>query len=667
MQPVGPAVSLDLGGASLNQAARLDLPVDANAQGQPLVLETDADGITHVHAPGPVAGTTSVRPLGVANSYAVLRAGKYTVWDVPTPSESGSSGLEVPFYWQAGYPWCVPTALAMALNYFEPLPGVSGRADAPSGRASNYALASTIQQSPTSGAGVKSILDRLGIPEERYNNLNWDAGLMNGIQFKTYVQLVTQGIAGLAPPRPLMFASDKKWHVKGLVGANAQRVYFNDGNDRWNGTLPSATWTDFFDAACDLKDPDDPSKGCSGKPNNGIYTFLFFADPRPETERRGSIELAPGDQNENPSRTLRFLDGFYKPLSVWRWDGGYPNGYFFSDEGGLGRIPYDATYFHAIPSSSKLFASFDLVNTTSAGLGYQLTTRLLLNGVEQSHDIETVSIPALSLKQVTPYNGFSSLNELAKGGINGPAEAMLDIVLEQSGVVQDEKQIKFKVIPPTSVPSVSITAPSANLPVYKGIAQQLSGSALEINPSTGQLSIPVPCEHMYWTSSVASDAMPSSCNGNITFTGNGQRTLTLTAIGYQGTVGSASVNINVTDPPANLPPMIDEMHIQDSLGNEIGESQVVATNKPLSLSVKAHDPENDHITYQWLACLKGWTTLQCIQNGNLTTSADGTASFNPLQPPQGYGTWTFSVTADDGHQQYAAIMSRTITVNPEIR
>jgi Bacterial Ig domain len=223
---------------------------------------------------------------------------------------------------------------------------------------------------------------------------------------------------------------------------------------------------------------------------------------------------------------------------------------------------------------------------------------------------------------------------------------------------------KFTVNVFNTPPVVSIAAPSVNLPVYRGVSQQVAGSALEINPSTGQFSVPVACGQMSWASSVPSDAMPSSCAGSATFGTNGPRTLTLTATGKNGAKGQASVSITVTDPPANLSPVIDEMHIKDSLGNEIGDSQRVLTFKPLSLSVKAHDPENDAITYSWSACLKGWTALQCAQNGNLPTNPDGSSSFDPTQ--RGYGIYTFFVTADDGHHTFASISSRLIDVEQPI-
>ena len=79
MQPAGPAVSLNLGGASLNTPASLELPLDPKASGLPLVLEPSSDGITHVHAAGQAVGAASLRPLEIASTYAVPRAGSHGV------------------------------------------------------------------------------------------------------------------------------------------------------------------------------------------------------------------------------------------------------------------------------------------------------------------------------------------------------------------------------------------------------------------------------------------------------------------------------------------------------------------------------------------------------------------------------------------------------------
>jgi hypothetical protein len=663
-QPVGPSVVVDLGGATLQQPASLEAPYTLD--GRPafyLFLETSpADG----QAGGsetwvrPISGLSSsaVRPPGDHLTLPVTRAGTYEVvlvQDVPT--EGGDSSLETPFYAQDGYPWCSPTAMAMLINYFQPLPGLDGRADAPGGRVSNYFLTTLNRQPPNSGASVEDFVQKPGVPQDLWSWVRWDPNLMPSAPFTAFAVEVTTGFFGLVPPRPFVATSDRQSHAFVITGANGKGVFINDGNDDWTGSHPFKTWEEFKSWACKLVDQNDPSKGCSTEANQDLGTLLIRGQPRPETERRGSIDLAPD--------SFQFFNSLAHLLSKSSWSGFYGGGYAFSDEDVDGRLPFDATYNHSIPSSARVLGRFNLVNTSGLDLDYELTTQLLVNGVGQAVHTETTRLLAYSALTVTPYNEIFSLNDLANGSIVAAADASFDIVLRQGGVVQDEKLIKFKVVPPTMVPAVTITSPSASVPVYRGVPVQLAGYAKEANPSTGQLDLPVPCEHMFWRSSVASDDHPFTCSATVTFSTNGPRTLTLTALGYQGVASTASVAVEVTDPPPNLPPVIDEMHIRDSTGAEIGQGQSVATNAPLVLTVKAHDPEQDPIVYGWAACMPSWTPLQCGMNGGLPTSSDGGSSFDPLQ--HGFGTWTFYVTADDGHHDLATIESRTITIDQDIR
>lgn len=105
------------------------------------------------------------------------------------------------------------------------------------------------------------------------------------------------------------------------------------------------------------------------------------------------------------------------------------------------------------------------------------------------------------------------------------------------------------------------------------------------------------------------------------------------------------------------------MHIKDAGGNEIADGQRVETMKPLSLSVVAHDPEGDPLSYGWSACKPEWTPLECAGLGKLPTNPDGTASFDPLQ--RGFGTWTFYLNVYDGHS--ASSRTRTITISQVIK
>lgn len=131
-------------------------------------------------------------------------------------------------------------------------------------------------------------------------------------------------------------------------------------------------------------------------------------------------------------------------------------------------------------------------------------------------------------------------------------------------------------------------------------------------------------------------------------------TFTLTATGPGGS-DSKTASVSVAA-PTNRPPVIDEMHVKDANGNEIGDGQRVQTTRPLSLSVIAHDPEGDLLSYVWSACKPEWKPLECAALGELPTTRNGTSSFDPVQ--SGFGIWTFYLFVRDGH----SATSRTRTV-----
>lgn len=655
MQPVGPAVRVDLGGASLKQPASLQAPYTPDSQpAYYLYLETSPDNAkdggpaTYVR-PIPGLSLNAVQAQGNPLTLEVPRGGLYTPVVVrQVPTEGGDNPLQVPFYWQAGYPWCSPTSMAMLINYFKPLPGINGRPfGAPTGRVANYTLTDMLDWPAQQSGWVGDFVKNTGVPEQLWKWLRWDPNLMPSAPFTAYAIQLTTGFFGLGPARPLVATSDRQWHAFIIAGANGNGVFINNSNDRWNGFHPFMTWKQFKEWTCKLKDPNNPSKGCSSEPNQDLSTLVIYGEPRPEAERRGSLELAPS--------SLSIYDPYATLLSSSKWDGRYLGGYLFDDTQGFGYIPYDADSGRAIPSSANPRLSFNVVNLTGAPLEYEVLVRLHAGSLP-STTRRTLTVGTYSLASITPYDGLFSLEELAGHKISSLTPAFIEIELRQDGVVQDVKEIRFKATPPTLIPQVTITQPAPNATVYRGVPVQLSGFAREGTPS-----LDLPCERLSWRSSVSGEFPGSGCSTSLTFTTNGPRTLTLRAIGRQGAIAEASVN--VVDPPPNQPPVIDEMHIKDANGNDIGDGQRVETMRPLSLSVVAHDLESDPLSYSWSACKPEWTPLECAGLGKLPTNPDGTASFDPLQ--RGFGTWTFYLFVNDGHS--TSSRTRTITVAQVIK
>ncbi|WP_157202647.1 hypothetical protein [Calidithermus chliarophilus] len=576
LKAAGPQVGLDLGGASLNAPATLELPTDPGSpEGSVVVLETVADPEPDgprlwVHAATPVgAGAAGVSgqtvPAKVA--YAVRRVGLYTAYVVPKPKpqEGGVRSLQVPFYYQAGLPWCTPTSLSMVINYHRPQPALAANPKSPGGFASNYGLASLIKQSPSSGAGAGSILKAAGIPESAYSYLRWDAELIpsdntsgGSNAFTAYVAIATTGFFGLFPAKPVWTASDRLWHAFVLTGVTADGVYVADSNARpdtdWNGTHPSMTWKAFRDANCTLKDPSDPTKGCadSGDPNKpDLETIVFLNEPKPEAERRGSIELSHGETVYFGGvgfpfpASLIFRNPSNQVISRWKWDGAYPNGYYFNDEATtLPTFPYgrnlvqDNEFRYLIYRSSRMEASFNVVNVTNIALDFEVEARLYVAGAMKAQRFANVSVEAYDLEPLDL--DFGNLAGVV-GTVGGPTPARLELNLRQGGALQDVKHIAFKLAPdPSDLPKVRILVPSAPTTLLKGEPFTFRGEGFDAH------TLPDGRARLAWFEG----ASPLGNGGQYTLTPSaaGSRTLTLVATGEYGLQATASVSVNVIDP-----------------------------------------------------------------------------------------------------------------------
>ena len=109
-------------------------------------------------------------------------------------------------------------------------------------------------------------------------------------------------------------------------------------------------------------------------------------------------------------------------------------------------------------------------------------------------------------------------------------------------------QIVVNVI--SQVPTATIGAPANNHPLYRNQVYPFEGNAED-----GGFALE--CSNLAWASSKAGEGPWLGCNPNIAFSTNGTRTITLTATDNTNAKGTASVNINVVDPPPSGPPMVE--------------------------------------------------------------------------------------------------------------
>src|SRR5262249_35914241 len=157
--------------------------------------------------------------------------------------------------------------------------------------------------------------------------------------------------------------------------------------------------------------------------------------PRPETERRGSIELSHGGTvffGGAPyvfEPSLLFKNHSGKEISRWQWDGAYPNGYFFSDEATTvngfpyaGNLVQDTQFRYLIYRSSQMLVQFNVNNVTNVALDYDVDARVSIGGVTKAQKFSTANVKAYDAAEVDL--DFGNLADLA-GPITAPTPALL--------------------------------------------------------------------------------------------------------------------------------------------------------------------------------------------------------------------------------------------------
>jgi len=167
-------------------------------------------------------------------------------------------------------------------------------------------------------------------------------------------------------------------------------------------------------------------------------------------------------------------------------------------------------------------------------------------------------------------------------------ERVITVIAEDSGGARSSVSFTINVV--NSDPSVDITTPIAGDTVFRDAPVIFRGTSFDFNEPDGELA----CSSLSWTSSVPGDAFPiSGCEGEVIFTSNGARTLTLTGTDPQGQSGSASVNFSVIDPPPNLPPVVQVTSPENNVN-------LGSTSELLTFAGTATDPEGEtDLNYEW--------------------------------------------------------------------
>lgn len=143
-----------------------------------------------------------------------------------------------------------------------------------------------------------------------------------------------------------------------------------------------------------------------------------------------------------------------------------------------------------------------------------------------------------------------------------------------------------------SAPDATIVSPSAGENLARDIPHVFEATVHDDNEPLANL-----CSTATWTSSVRADPILTGCKPAATFSSNGSRTLTFTAIdsiGGRGGTASDTVTINVVDPPSTGPPVVTILAPANNDGLEAGTT--------VTLKGSAVDPDGElPLSYQWIA------------------------------------------------------------------
>lgn len=135
-------------------------------------------------------------------------------------------------------------------------------------------------------------------------------------------------------------------------------------------------------------------------------------------------------------------------------------------------------------------------------------------------------------------------------------------------------------------PSVTIVDPEPDATLYRDTPYVFDADVNDVNEPLGDL-----CAATEWTSTAGDPAL-NGCAPLATFTSNGFRTLTVTVTDEHGLTGTATVDVEVVDPPPTGPPHVTILEPSDGAGLQPNDSH--------ALEGTATDPDGGTpLAYEW--------------------------------------------------------------------
>lgn len=190
-------------------------------------------------------------------------------------------------------------------------------------------------------------------------------------------------------------------------------------------------------------------------------------------------------------------------------------------------------------------------------------------------------------------------------------------------------------------PEVTIQAPlaAANYALGAGGTRiAVAGSATDANAGPGPGPGAVPCNRLYWTSSVGSDTFEAAyaCATELVATTPGARTVTLTAFDSRGQSSTASVTIDVDVCVGNCTPNVSFVfETPEDFHDDVYDNAVYFLSTPIRMTATLRDGDvpPDALTYRWLVYRPCFGTGPCppreVGSGAATSPATRTLTWRP--------------------------------------
>lgn len=410
-------------------------------------------------------------------SLPIVGAGMYQIIQIASPAAElvVHQPLAVPTYWQAPCGWCSTTAITDVAAYHEgawPSGGYGGTW----GESSPWYLAGLGGQSCPRGYFFHWLLKAGGYSapadvKDSFINGNaeviiwnwkaakmdeWELELASDFHFGTgyseaeeyilsrleyavslfqffhaYVEANVWGLNG--DRRPVAWGSALAGHSRVITGSDGESFFFNNPS---SGSLnDSKSWAAYQQEIIAGILPD-------AEETEIIDTAVFYAEPRPATERRGVLWLTPWLESREGSIILRRGEEG-TPVAYWHFDGddGHAYGYYYEDL--IGDLPADpelGAQFKAFTPDDVVEYGFAVRSISDASYGFSVRTELF----SDAGKVTTLNFPEQAATvnsggraEIYPAGSFKI------GGLN-PGTYRLRFTLLQGGVVQDVKHVFFR-------------------------------------------------------------------------------------------------------------------------------------------------------------------------------------------------------------------------------